>query len=311
MANQSPIRAAGVVLLRTDDGKQEFVVVHRPGREDWSLPKGKLDAGEHPLSAAIRECDEETGYSPLLQAPLPLQSYVVAGRPKVVHYWRARVREESGFAPDDEVDEVHWLPVEQAPDSLTYPSEVRLVEIAASLPDTSPLIVVRHTQAMKRSQFNGKVDEERPVSGKGRSQSKALLPLLDAFGIEAVHSSPARRCIQTVNRLAKHLDCELQEEPALSETAHDSDPDATAERAAQLAMTPTPTAVCTHRPVMPTLIPAIGKALGLTRDDQRWQDELDPKLPPGGFIVFHRAFTPEGGVTLIGVERHAPSVGDA
>ena len=31
---------------------QEFIVVHRPGRKDWSLPKGKIDAGEHVLAAA-------------------------------------------------------------------------------------------------------------------------------------------------------------------------------------------------------------------------------------------------------------------
>lgn len=307
MAAQPPIRAAGVVLLRSENGQQEFVVVHRPGRQDWSLPKGKLEQGEHLLSAAIRECDEETGYSPLLQSPLPMQSYSVAGRPKVVNYWRAQVREEAGFAPDDEVDEIQWLPVTRAREALTYPSEARLVEIATALPDTSPLIVVRHTQAMKRSQFDGDVDEERPLSGKGRSQSKQLVPLLDAFGIEEVHSSPARRCYQTVNRFAKHLGCDLLEEPLLSESGHEEHPKAAARRAAEIALTPAPIVLCTHRPVLPTVVPAVAEALGLTLNDERWQEALDPKLPPGGFIVFHRAFAPDGSATIIGVEQHTVS----
>ena len=50
------IPAAGGVVWRTaDDGTVETAVVHRPKYDDWSLPKGKLDAGEHPLVAAVRE----------------------------------------------------------------------------------------------------------------------------------------------------------------------------------------------------------------------------------------------------------------
>ena len=304
MASPHVIRAAGVVLLRTADGLREFAVVHRPGRKDWSLPKGKLDAGEHVLSAAVRECDEESGFTPVLQPPLPLQSYSVSGRPKVVHYWRAVVREESGFAPDDEVDEVRWLPIATARETLTYPTESRLVELAAALPDTVPLILVRHTQALKRSQFDGDVDSERPLSGKGRSQSKALLPLLDAFGPEEVRSSPSRRCTDTVKRLAKQLDTDVIAEPTLSEEGHHDHPDRARARAGELARHPRPLVVCTHRPVLPTVVAAVSESLGLLPGDRRWHEALDPKLAPGSFIVFHRAFADDGSASVVGVERH-------
>lgn len=304
MASPPVIRAAGVVLLRTENGRQEFLVVHRPGRKDWSLPKGKLDAGEHVLLAAVRECDEESGYTPVLQAPLPLQSYSVSGRPKVVHYWRGRILEESGFAPDDEVDEVLWLPVTTARDSLTYPSESRLVELAAALPDTVPFILVRHTQALKRSQFDGDVDSERPLSGKGRSQSKALTPLLEAFGIDEVYSSPSRRCTETVKRLAKALDTHVRREPLLSEEGHADRPEDARSRTHELARHDRPLALCTHRPVLPTVVGAVTEALGLAPDDPRWRSALDPKLSPGSFIVFHRQFAADGTVTVVGIERH-------
>jgi 8-oxo-dGTP diphosphatase len=307
MASVTAIRAAGVVLMRTTDGVPEFLLVHRPGRRDWSLPKGKIDPGEHVIAAAVRECDEESGYSPVLEAPLPMQSYSVGSRPKVVHYWRARVREEVGFAPDDEVDEVRWLPVSAAADQLTYPSEVRLVEAAAALPDSVPLILLRHTQALKRSQFDGDVDAERPLSGKGRSQSKHLVPLLDAYGITAVHSSPARRCHDTVKRFAKHSETGVVPEPALSEEGHHEDPAATASRAAELARQPEATVVCSHRPVFPTLLDSVAGALGLDLDAGPWRRDWDAKLPPGGFIVVHRAFLPDGGVQVVGVEQHSLS----
>ncbi|MSZ41160.1 MAG: NUDIX domain-containing protein, partial [Actinobacteria bacterium] len=56
----SAVRAAGVILLRGTQGRYETLAVHRPHRSDWSLPKGKIDQGEHIINAAVRECDEET-----------------------------------------------------------------------------------------------------------------------------------------------------------------------------------------------------------------------------------------------------------
>ncbi len=305
MASPNLIRAAGVVLLRHTDGGQEFVVVHRPGRQDWSLPKGKLEAGEHVLSAALRECDEETGYWPLLQAPLPLQSYSVDGRPKIVHYWKAKVREENGFAPDDEVDEVLWLPTSEAPHRLTYPSEVDLVARAALLPETSPFILLRHTKALKRSDFNGKADAERPLSGQGRSQAKALVPILDAFGVTGVRSSPSKRCHQSVARFARSLALGVEAEEALTEEAHQKDPRAADARIAMLAQESEPMVVCSHRPVLETIVAAAARSLGVDPADERWRDVLDPRLPPGGFIVFHRDVGPDGRMRTVEVERHA------
>ena len=54
---KSLIMAAGGILEH--DGK--ILLVKRLRYNDWSLPKGKLDPGETPLKAAIREVREETG----------------------------------------------------------------------------------------------------------------------------------------------------------------------------------------------------------------------------------------------------------
>ncbi|MBK9738376.1 MAG: NUDIX hydrolase [Actinobacteria bacterium] len=307
MARDEVIRAAGVVLLRDNDGTTEFLAVHRPVRQDWSLPKGKLERGEHLLAAALRECDEETGYTPVLQAPLPTQSYSVLSMPKVVNYWTARVRADEGFAPDDEIDEVSWVAVEEAASLLSYPSDVHLVEQAANQPQTTPLVVLRHAQAMKRSDFKGGKDVDRPLSGRGRSQSKALVPLLDAFGVVSVHSSSAKRCVQTVQRYARHLDVELVPEPSLTEEGHKHDPDQAAARAVELVALPEPLVLCSHRPVLPTILDAMADALGIDLSDPRWSRIWDPRLPPGGFIVAHRSFGPDGKRTVVGLERHTLS----
>ncbi|MDP9466861.1 MAG: NUDIX domain-containing protein, partial [Actinomycetota bacterium] len=57
------MKAAGGVLWREVDGQVLVAVVHRPRYDDWSLPKGKLDPGELEVVAAVREVQEETGFS--------------------------------------------------------------------------------------------------------------------------------------------------------------------------------------------------------------------------------------------------------
>jgi len=110
------VRAAGGVVIR--DGL--VALVHRPRYDDWTLPKGKLDAGESFEDAAIREIDEETGLRTRLVRELPAVYYEVRGRPKVVRYWLMEVESDPGFVPNDEVDELRWLEPAAARSLLSY-----------------------------------------------------------------------------------------------------------------------------------------------------------------------------------------------
>ena len=113
------IQAAGGVVLR--DGR--VAVVHRPRYDDWSLPKGKLDAGESFEEAALREVEEETGLRCRLVRELPAVQYDVRSGPKVVRYWLMEVEDETPFVPNDEVDEVRWLEPAEALAQLSYDRE--------------------------------------------------------------------------------------------------------------------------------------------------------------------------------------------
>ncbi|MVO88020.1 NUDIX domain-containing protein [Streptomyces sp. p1417] len=124
------VRAAGCVLWRpaTAAGHIEVALVYRPKWNDWSWPKGKLDPGETPSQAAVREVEEETGMTCRLGAALPTARYTDAkGRPKEVHYWAA---EATGgeFTPNDEVSHLMWLPPAAAHGQLTYSLDKALVE---------------------------------------------------------------------------------------------------------------------------------------------------------------------------------------
>ncbi len=77
--------SAGIMLF-TDS---KLFLVHPGGpffcnRDDgcWSIPKGILDDAEHPLEAALREFEEETGVT----LDYPLSSFINIGEVKNKHY---------------------------------------------------------------------------------------------------------------------------------------------------------------------------------------------------------------------------------
>jgi 8-oxo-dGTP diphosphatase len=127
--DEAIVRAAGGLLLRAGAGGLgiEVALVHRPKYDDWTFPKGKLNAGESDEEAAIREVEEETGYRARLDDELASVSYRdAAGRAKVVRYW-TMTRVDGEFRPNREVDEVRWLPVDVARGALTYEHDRQLL----------------------------------------------------------------------------------------------------------------------------------------------------------------------------------------
>src|SRR5580698_4828001 len=101
------IEAAGGLLWRPVHGGAglEVALVHRPKYDDWSIPKGKLNAGEHPIIAALREVWEETGHVGVLGRPLGEIRYLKDGSPKRVRYWAMRLG-DGHFSPSSEVDQL-------------------------------------------------------------------------------------------------------------------------------------------------------------------------------------------------------------
>lgn len=128
------VRAAGGVVWRVGRDGPEIVIIHRIRYGDWTLPKGKLEAGESWEEAAVREVHEESGVTADLGPELPSTWYTDKhGRPKRVRYWAMTVREARPRPPDHEVDEVRWVPVATAMELLTYEHDRAVVaELDAS-----------------------------------------------------------------------------------------------------------------------------------------------------------------------------------
>jgi 8-oxo-dGTP diphosphatase len=122
------VRAAGGVIERTQDGRREILLVHRPRYDDWTLPKGKAKAGESDEVCALREVEEETCLVCELHGELAVSEYEdAAGRPKRVRYFAMTARNESDARAQNEIDALEWLSYNRAIEKLSYGRDKELV----------------------------------------------------------------------------------------------------------------------------------------------------------------------------------------
>lgn len=106
-------------------------MVHRPPpRNDWSLPKGKLEDGERHRDAALREVHEETGMRCTLGDRLTEITYdTPKGEDKRVRWWAMTVDRDDGFTPNREIDDRRWVTVAEARALLTWGTDRSLLQL--------------------------------------------------------------------------------------------------------------------------------------------------------------------------------------
>jgi 8-oxo-dGTP diphosphatase len=280
------IFAAGTVIFKGRGLNQKIAIIHRPHREDWSFPKGKIDAPESAPAAAVRETLEETGLHVVLHQSLSPQEYIFDNLPKTVFYWRARLVKPPVFVPNEEADQLVWVSLKAALKLLTYEVDRQLAKEAFKAKDTKPLILLRHATAEKRIEWSDRYskaippDSFRPLTPAGIMQSHLIGDLLSAFGINKVVSSDSIRCVATVSPYAASQELALEAHQNLSELGWEFNNKSGLKLIRKLAMLNQPVVICGHRPALPALAQAIG--------DEFDFGDIDASLPPAGMLIIHR-----------------------
>jgi 8-oxo-dGTP diphosphatase len=284
MATVERIEGAGAVLWQAiDDAEVKIAIIHRPRYDDWSLPKGGVDAGESHIQAAFREVLEETGVKAIFGPEIGTVDYEVNGVTKEVRYWLAEADQFNAATPNpEEVDATEWLSISDAINKLSNSDDREIVRMAEEFGfGSTPLVLLRHTKALKRDQWDGD-DGDRPLEHVGQIQAAKIPAIYAPYAIERIYSSDAIRCVQTIEVMAAEYGITPIYSSEISEFGFEKDSEKALDYALSVMLSDKPSVMCSHNPVLPKLVKKlIGK-----KNFKR----LSAELKPGdSFVLHHRS----------------------
>ena len=284
MATVERIEGAGAVLWQaTNDGDITIAIIHRPRYDDWSLPKGGVDAGESHIQAAFREVLEETGVKAIFGPEIGTVDYEVNGITKEVRYWLAEADQFNAATPNpEEVDAIEWVSISDAINKLSNSDDREIVRMAEEFGFGSiPLVLLRHTKALKRDQWDGD-DGDRPLEHVGQIQAAKIPGIYAPYAIKKIYSSDAIRCVQTIEAMAAEYGITPIYSSEISEFGFEKDSEKALDYAFSVMLANKPSVMCSHNPVLPKLVKKlIGK-----KNFKR----LSAELKPGdSFVLHHRS----------------------
>nr|WP_082069912.1 NUDIX hydrolase [Bradyrhizobium sp. LTSP885] len=171
---RTPVLAAGGIVLRRD-APPRFAVVRLRKRNEWVLPKGKLDAGETPRDAAEREVLEETGHDVDVHEFIGTLVYESGGRSKVVHYWRMDAGDRPVRELMNDIRAVDWLPLEDALDRLSRGYERAFLENVGPI----ALQAAERAESVRRARARAAAAEKRRSRGPAVPPAAGEMPVVE------------------------------------------------------------------------------------------------------------------------------------
>jgi 8-oxo-dGTP diphosphatase len=238
--------------------------VHRAKYDDWSLPKGKLEEGESPLAAAVREVREELGALVAVSRKITQIGYDVVDGHKKVDFWVMRHR-GGAFSPTEEIDDARWVSLADACTALSYDAEREVLDEFTALPiPESVVVLLRHAKAGKRALWHAD-DNDRPLEDEGRAQAERLSAFLQRFAPDRIVAAHPARCVQTVQPLARDLGLEVAVDATFSDDAYLRHPDPTIAAVHGLAKPGRVSVVCSQGEAIPGLLEHFAPHVPTTR----------------------------------------------
>jgi 8-oxo-dGTP diphosphatase len=128
--------SSGGVIFRRRKNSVEIAMVAVKESSVWCLPKGLIDKGETPETAALREVSEEAGLKGSIIEKLGEISYWYYLKEentkcrKTVHFFLMEYVGGDVANHDREVDSAAWIPIDEAVKKASYKGEREMIEKA-------------------------------------------------------------------------------------------------------------------------------------------------------------------------------------
>ena len=140
--------SAGGVVFRMADGEPLFLLI-RDSYDNWGFPKGHLETGERPETAAAREVLEETGLAELaVRGEIETIDWYFRFRGrlihKVCHFFLMETSHEATSPQRNEgITACRWVPYDEAIDAVSYANARSVLRraqemVGARRPDEAP-----------------------------------------------------------------------------------------------------------------------------------------------------------------------------
>ena len=130
MTSPTPTHAGGIVYRMNGDSPEFLLVTARSPRVEWVYPKGRIERGEDPAGAAVREVEEEAGVRATIVEPLGDVTVHVGGREQTVRYF---LMTTGDGGESREGRSLIWAGATQAEQHLTFPESVASLRQALAL----------------------------------------------------------------------------------------------------------------------------------------------------------------------------------
>lgn len=99
------IELAGNLII--EDGK--IMLLHREDQDHWEVPGGKIEDGESPTSAAVREAQEEIGVKVELRKPFYSGEFQHNEELFLWHCYLAEIVQGEPDLEDEKSDKLKWV----------------------------------------------------------------------------------------------------------------------------------------------------------------------------------------------------------
>lgn len=125
-------KSCGAIVYRKSHGNTEILLIKHIKSGYWSFPKGHVECGETEVETAEREIKEETGIEVFIDDSFR-ETVEFSPRKdtlKEVIYFIAKAKNFDYVPQEEEISEIRWVEIGQAPSLLTYENDKVIVNKA-------------------------------------------------------------------------------------------------------------------------------------------------------------------------------------